>query len=135
MRVACCAWLFSCCLAQPRRVVRRSSSFSHSQPRASSIVYRPDNGDRPDVRVLLIRRVNNYLGHIAGPEIGQARVRRSHDELALRQQQTSVISEEIALDVKTAVEFMRKQIGVRRVVPVGQSGRPPGGTQPGGRCR
>ena len=49
-------------------------------------LYRPDPGSERNVGVLLIHRVNNYLGHIAAWELANRGYRRAGDELAVRQQ-------------------------------------------------
>ncbi len=85
-------------------------------------LYRPDGGGNPDIGVLIIHRVNNYLGHIAASELA----RRGFLVLAMNSRfdnnETSVLWERIALDVKTGVEYLRKQGGVRRVILFGHSG-------------
>lgn len=107
-------------------VAQSNPTYVQFQPFAvKGVIYRPDNGDRPDVGVLLIHRVNNYLGHIAGPELAK----RGFSVLAMNSRfdnnETAVIWEQMAFDVKTGVEFMRKQMGVRRVILLGHSGGGP----------
>jgi len=66
------------------------------------VLYQPDSG-APQVAVLLIHRVNNYLGHIAAGELA----RRGFLVLAMNSRfdnnEASVIWEAIALDVKEGV--------------------------------
>jgi pimeloyl-ACP methyl ester carboxylesterase len=85
-------------------------------------LYRPDSGGQPEVAVLLIHRVNNYLGHLAASELA----RRGFLVLAMNSRfdnnEASVLWELIALDVKTGVEFLKRQDGVRKVVLFGHSG-------------
>jgi hypothetical protein len=85
-------------------------------------LYRPDAGDAPTIGVLLIHRVNNYLGHLAGTELA----RRGFLVLAMNSRfdnnEASVVWEHLALDVKTGVEFLKRQGGVRTVVLFGHSG-------------
>ena len=85
-------------------------------------LYRPESVDEATVGVLLIHRVNNYLGHIAAIELA----RRGFLVLAMNSRfdnnEAAVIWETIALDVKTGVEFLKKQGGVRKVVLLGHSG-------------
>ena len=85
-------------------------------------LYKPDRGDRPDVGVLLIHRVNNYLGHLAAMELA----RRGFAVLAMNSRfdnnEASVVWEHIALDVKTGIDYLTRQEGVRRVVLFGHSG-------------
>ena len=79
-------------------------------------------GGEPEVGVLLIHRVNNYLGHIAASELA----RRGFLVLAMNSRfdnnEAAVFWEQIALDVKTGVEYLKRQEGVRRVVLFGHSG-------------
>jgi pimeloyl-ACP methyl ester carboxylesterase len=83
-------------------------------------LYRPDS--EPRVAVLLIHRVNNFLGHPAAPELA----RRGFLVLAMNSRfdnnEAALIWEAIALDVKSGVEFLRKQPGIRRVILFGHSG-------------
>lgn len=85
-------------------------------------LYRPDSADAPTIGVLLIHRVNNYLGHLAGPELA----RRGFLVLAMNSRfdnnEAAVVWEHLALDVKTGVEFLKRQGGVRAVVLFGHSG-------------
>jgi hypothetical protein len=85
-------------------------------------LYRPDSGDAPAIGVLLIHRVNNYLGHLAGTELA----RRGFLVLAMNSRfdnnEASVVWEHLALDVKTGVEFLKRVGGVRTVVLFGHSG-------------
>ena len=85
-------------------------------------LYRPDSGDQPTIGVLLIHRVNNYLGHLAASELA----RRGFLVLAMNSRfdnnEAAVLWEQIALDVKTGVEFLKRQAGVRTAVLFGHSG-------------
>jgi hypothetical protein len=74
------------------------------------------------VGVLLIHRVNNYLGHLAASELAK----RGFLVLAMNSRfdnnEAAVIWEQIALDVRTGVEFLQKQPSIRKVVLFGHSG-------------
>jgi pimeloyl-ACP methyl ester carboxylesterase len=84
-------------------------------------LYRPSESPR-DVAVLLIHRVNNYLGHLAARELSN----RGFLVLAMNSRfdnnEAAVIWEVIALDVKQGVEYLRRQPGIRKVVLFGHSG-------------
>ena len=84
-------------------------------------LYRPSEAPR-DVAVLLIHRVNNYLGHLAARELSN----RGFLVLAMNSRfdnnEASVIWEVIALDVKQGIEYLRRQPGIRKVVLFGHSG-------------
>lgn len=85
-------------------------------------LYRPDASRERNVAVLLIHRVNNYLNHIAGWELAN----RGFLVLAMNSRfdnnEASVIWEVIAQDVRSGVEYLRKQRGIRKVILFGHSG-------------
>lgn len=85
-------------------------------------LYRPDPSRERDTAVLLIHRVNNYLNHLAGWELAN----RGFMVLAMNSRfdnnEASVIWEVIAQDVRTGVEYLRKQRGIRKVILFGHSG-------------
>ena len=85
-------------------------------------LYRPEAGRERDVAVLLIHRVNNYLNHVAGWELAN----RGFLVLAMNSRfdnnEASVIWEVLAQDVKTGVEYLRRQRGIRKVILFGHSG-------------
>ena len=70
--------------------------------------------------VLVIHRVNNFLGHLAAWRL----VERGFIVLAMNSRfennEASVIWEVLAQDVKTGVEYLRRQRGIRKVVLFGQ---------------
>ena len=88
-------------------------------------LYKPDSGPPPRVGVVLTHRTANFLSHIATRELS----RRGFLVLALNPRfennEAAVIWDEIALDIKSGVEFMHKQPGIAKVVLFGHSG---GGT-------
>jgi pimeloyl-ACP methyl ester carboxylesterase len=88
-------------------------------------LYKPDSGPRPRVGVVLTHRTANFLSHIATRELS----RRGFLVLAMNPRfennESAVIWDEIALDIKSGVEFMRRQPGIAKVVLFGHSG---GGT-------
>ena len=75
--------------------------------------------------VVLTHRTANFLSHIATRELS----RRGFLVLAMNPRfennESAVIWDEIALDIKSGVEFLRKQPGIAKVVLFGHSG---GGT-------
>ena len=88
-------------------------------------LYKPDSGPAPRVGVVLTHRTANFLSHIATRELSK----RGFLVLALNPRfennESAVIWDEIALDIKSGVEFMRRQPGIAKVVLFGHSG---GGT-------
>ena len=104
-------------MAQSRQTYVQFDPFT-----VKAVLYRPDSGDRPEVGVLLIHRVNNYLGHMAAHELA----RRGFLVLTMNSRfdnnEAAVLWEQIALDVKSGVEYLKRQEGVRTVVLFGHSG-------------
>ena len=88
-------------------------------------LYKPDSGTRPSVGVVLTHRTANFLSHIATRELSK----RGFLVLAMNPRfennESAVNWDEIALDIRSGVEFLRKQPGIARVVLFGHSG---GGT-------
>ncbi len=108
--------------AQPASAQSRQTYVQFDPFTVKAVLYRPDSRRRPDIGVLLIHRVNNYLGHIAASELA----RRGFLVLAMNSRfdnnEAAVLWEQIALDVKTGVEYLKRQEGVRSVVLFGHSG-------------
>lgn len=88
-------------------------------------LYRPNSGPAPKVAVILTHRTANFLSHIATRELS----RRGFLVLAMNPRfennEAAVNWDEIALDIKSGVEFLRKQPGISKVILFGHSG---GGT-------
>ena len=88
-------------------------------------LYKPDSGPAPHVAVLLIHRTSNFLSHIATTELA----RRGFLVLAMNPRsdnnEAAVRFEENALDLKSGVEFLRRQPGITKVVLLGHSGGGP----------
>src|SRR5262245_22816020 len=85
-------------------------------------LYKPEPGRERRTAVLLIHRVNNFLGHGAAWELAS----RGFLVLAMNSRfdnnEAAVIWEVIAQDVRSGVEYLRKQPGIRKVVLFGHSG-------------
>ena len=117
-------------LAALVHAVLAQSAWAQSRPQyiqfepftVKGVVYRPDRGDRPEIGVLIIHRVNNFLGHGAASELA----RRGFVVLAMNSRfdnnEASLVWEHIAHDVKTGVDYLRRQERVRWVVLFGHSG-------------
>ena len=113
--------------------VTAASCFAQSNPvyiqftpsTTKGALYRPDSRVRPSVGVVLTHRTANFLSHIATRELSK----RGFLVLAMNPRfennEGAVNWDEIALDIKSGVEFLRKQPGILRVVLFGHSG---GGT-------
>jgi pimeloyl-ACP methyl ester carboxylesterase len=88
-------------------------------------LYTPDRGPAPHVAVLVIHRTANFLAHPATRELSA----RGFMVLAMNPRsdnnEAAVNFEANALDVKSGVEFLRKQPGITKVVLWGHSGGGP----------
>ena len=85
-------------------------------------LYKPDTGPAPHVAILTMHRTANRLDHLATTELSK----RGFLVLAMNPRfdnnEAAVKWEDIALDVKSGVEFLRKQPGITKVILLGGSG-------------
>ncbi len=88
-------------------------------------LYRPDTGPAPHVAVLVIHRTSNFLSHPATRELA----RRGFMVLAMNPRsdnnEAAVNFEANALDIKSGIEFLRRQPGITKIVLFGHSGGGP----------
>ena len=92
---------------------------------ADGALYWPDSGPAPKVGVLVAHRTADYLRHPACTELS----RRGFLVLCMNTRFTNnealVRFEQIALDVKAGVQYLRAQPGITKVVLFGHSGGGP----------
>jgi len=88
-------------------------------------LYKPDAGPAPHVGILAIHRTSNFMGYLGCTELSKRgflvlcmNPRFDNNEAAVRW-------EDIALDVRSGVSFLRKQAGITKVVLWGFSGGGP----------
>jgi pimeloyl-ACP methyl ester carboxylesterase len=88
-------------------------------------LYVPDAGAPPRAAFLVVHRTSNFLNLIANRELS----RRGFMVLGMNPRsdnnEAAVNFEEIALDIKQGIEFLKKQPGIQRVVLIGHSGGGP----------
>ena len=88
-------------------------------------LYRPDGGAGAHVAILTMHRTGNRLASLATTELAQ----RGFVVLAMNPRfdnnEAAVMWESIALDVKSGVEFLRRQPGIETVLLLGGSGGGP----------
>jgi pimeloyl-ACP methyl ester carboxylesterase len=91
-------------------------------------LYKPDSGAAPHVAVLLIHRTANFLSHIGAKELS----RRGFLVLAMNPRsdnnEAAVIWEDNALDIRSGIEFLRRQPGITKILLFGHSGGGPATT-------
>jgi len=99
------------------------------QPSATKgALYVPDSGPAPHTAFLTIHRTSNFMNMIGTGELAK----RGFMVLGMNPRsdnnEASVNFEEIALDIKQGIEFLRKQAGITKVVLIGFSGGGPSTT-------
>ena len=103
-----------------------SSAQSHPEfvalGRASAALYKPDKGPALHVGFVIGHRTANYLNHIACRELSSRGFLALCFNTRFQNNETQVRWEETPLDVKAAVEFVRRQSGITKVVLFGHSG-------------
>lgn len=91
-------------------------------------LYKPDSGRAPHVAVLVIHRTANFMSHPATVELSK----RGFMVLGMNPRsdnnEAMVDFEANALDIKSGVEFLRKQPGITKVLLFGHSGGGPATT-------
>src|SRR5258706_3205752 len=108
-------------------------SFAQSNPRyiqfrplnVKGALYKPDSGPTPHVAVLLVHRTANFMSHPATTELSK----RGFLVLGMNPRsdnnETIVDFESNALDIKSGIEFLRRQPGITKVLLFGHSGGGP----------
>ena len=88
-------------------------------------LYAPDSGPAPSIGVVVIHRTANFMETLACTELSQ----RGFLVLCMNPRsdnnEAAVWWNDIALDVRSGVEFLRKQPGIQKVVLWGHSGGGP----------
>ncbi len=112
-------------------VALSGAAFAQSNPlyvplgQAKAVLYKPDAGPAPHVGIIVMHRVANYLSHVACTEFSK----RGFTVLCMNSRfdnnEVRVVWEQIALDVKAGVEFLKRQPGITKVVLFGHSGGAP----------
>jgi hypothetical protein len=108
-----------------------SASFAQSHPefialgRVSAALYKPDNGPAPHVGFVIGHRTANYLNHIACRELSSRGFLALCFNTRFQNNETQVRWEETPLDVKVALEFVRRQPGITKAILFGHSGGGP----------
>ncbi len=113
-----------------------TSALGQSNPRyvqfrpsaTKGALYSPDSGPAPTVAFLAIHRTSNFMNMIGTRELA----RRGFMVLGMNPRSDNneaiVNFEDIAIDIKQGVEFLRRQPGISRVILIGFSGGGPSTT-------
>ena len=106
-------------------------SFAQTHPefialgRISAALYKPDKGPAPHLAFVIGHRTANYLNHIACRELSSRGFLALCFNTRFQNNESQVRWEETPLDVKAAVEFVRRQPGITKVILFGHSGGGP----------
>lgn len=106
-------------------------AFAQSKPeyikfaQGKGALYKPDSSPAPHVGVLVMHRTGDYLSHPACTEMSKRGFLMLCMNTRYENNETMVNFERLPLDVKTGVEFLRKQPGITKVLLFGHSGGGP----------
>ena len=120
-----------CFLANGVAFAVPSASLAQSHPEYVSLgqvnaaLYRPDNGPAPHVAFLVAHRTANNLNNIACTELSARGFMVLCFNTRFVNNEALVRWEESPLDIKVAVEFVRSQPGITKVILLGHSGGAP----------
>ena len=120
-----------CLLAAAAFAAAPSAAFAQAHPefvqlgRVSAAIYKPDSGPAPHVAFLVAHRSANNLNNVACRELSRRGFLAFCFNTRFVNNDSIVNWEEIALDVKTAVNYVRTLPGVTKVVLLGHSGGSP----------
>jgi pimeloyl-ACP methyl ester carboxylesterase len=107
----------------PAQTLPRYIQFSPNATKGA--LYVPESGPAPHVAFLVIHRTSNFMSHPAALELPK----RGFMVLAMNPRfdnnEAAVHWEDIALDIRQGVEFLRKQPGIQKVLLIGHSGGGP----------
>src|SRR5260221_3916484 len=123
--------LSACSLVVAGVLAVAGQAFAQSHPefvqlgRVSAAMYRPDAGPAPHVAFLVAHRTANNLNNIACTELSKRGFMVLCFNTRFINNEAAVRWEETPLDVKAAVEFVRSQPGITKVVLLGHSGGSP----------
>jgi hypothetical protein len=122
---AAAAGVIALCLAP-------AAAWSQSKPelipfpgRTKGALYRPDSGPTPHVGVVVMHRTSNYLTHRACTELSRRGFLMLCMNTRFENNEALVEFEQLPLDVKTGVEYLRRQAGITKVVLFAHSGGGP----------
>jgi len=93
--------------------------------RVSAALYKPDSGAAPHIAFLVSHRTANNLNNIACRELAKRGFLALCWNTRFVNNEAAVRWEDIAFDVKTTVDYVRKIPGITKVVLLGHSGGSP----------
>src|SRR5262245_42757170 len=124
--VACtaAAAAIALCLAPTPTLAQSRPELIPIPGRTKAALYRPDSGT-PHVGIVVMHRTSNYLTHRACTELSRRGFLMLCMNTRYENNEAAVEFEKLPLDVKTGVEFLRRQAGITKVVLFAHSGGGP----------
>ncbi len=92
---------------------------------AKGAYYVPDSGPAPHVAFLVTHRNSNYMTHISTSELPKRGFAVLGMNSRFDNNESIVVWEDIALDIRAGVRFLRSQPGITKVILIGHSGGGP----------
>src|SRR5215467_982954 len=129
MKITCVVIGLALALGATSALGQSNPRYVQFRPSATKgALYAPDSGPAPTVAFLAIHRTSNFMNMISTRELA----RRGFMVLGMNPRSDNneaiVNFEDIALDIKQGVEFLRRQPGISRVILIGFSGGGPSTT-------
>src|SRR5436190_24370706 len=95
------------------------------QGASKGALYAPDSGPAPHVGIVVLHRTANYLRHPACTELSRRGFLMLCMTTRFENNEVFVDYERLPLDVKSGVDYLRKQPGITKVLLFGHSGGGP----------
>jgi len=123
-------FLTGCGLAAMTAFLWPAAAFAQSHPefipgRVNMVLYKPDSGPAPHIAFLIAHRTGNNLGNVACRELAKRGFAAICFNTRYVNNEMAVQWENIALDVKAAVDYARTVPGITKVILYGHSGGTP----------
>ena len=117
------------CLSVSAGLAQSNPRYVQFQPNATKgALYTPDSGPAPSIAFLTIHRTSNFMSLIATRELAA----RGFMVLGMNPRSDNneaiVNFENVALDIKQGIDFLRRQPGIQKVILIGHSGGGPATT-------
>lgn len=125
MQRAALALAIVLCLAPRLAWTQSNPQFIAFQGISKGALYKPDSGPAPHVGILAMHRTANYLNHRACTELSRRGFLLLCMNTRYENNEALVDFEKLPLDVKTGVDFLRRQPGITKVVLFAHSGGGP----------
>ncbi|OFW35547.1 MAG: hypothetical protein A3J28_06410 [Acidobacteria bacterium RIFCSPLOWO2_12_FULL_60_22] len=124
--IVCLVMILACAASGTLALAQSNPLYVQFRPSAvKGALYKPDRGPAPHVAVLVMHRTANVMSQLATTELSKRGFLVLGMNPRFDNNEAAVEWEDIALDVKSGVEFLRKQPGITKVILLGGSGGGP----------